>query len=322
MRSAIDTASGWIGGLADTELGNIGQEFIERFARSGCREKIDIRHTGLADYYSFSLKEGEPFPNNIIYGPTALDDVANLFSSKVHEATHALQKMQSAALHASPFNPDTRIIICPRDWVLLEARCEQDAYVKQVLFTSLLARQLPEVRSMSARDAISVETFENIRAASRSIEDAVVETARQALGKSLYWDNPDAEWRFRDHYQSFALDNYAAGMRVRESRGQQNFIFVRIEPEDVEAIGASCGPNSFGANGILPEFSGKPAMQEATAQKLANLNLKLGIENEDVLPTLGEALQKLGISRKDFIAASYGRTRTPVASPDAPAPGL
>lgn len=322
LLNAVCMTNEWIAGLEDTELGDIGRQFLDGVRQSGRTEKIDIRQTGIAHYSSFSLTGKDAFPNNIIYGPSAEEDIANLFSSKVHETTHALQKMHSAALHASPFNPNTQIIVCPRDWITLEERCEQDAYVKQGLFNSLLAKILPEVRRMSDRDALSVKTFEKIRLASANIAEALVEAARQALGKSFYWDNPDHEWRFRHHYQEFALKTYAAGMETRKNQGEKDFIFVRIEPEDIAAIGASCGPNTFGEKGLLPEFAENPQLPQKTADRLAEINMKLGIENEEALPTLGEVLQKLGISRKEFIAASYGRPFESCLQVPAPTPGI
>ena len=312
LLNAIRTTDEWIGSLQDPELGSVGSKFLDCVQKSGCLEEIDIRYRGIATYTSFSLSGPKAFTNKLTYGPAAEEDLANLFPSKVHEAAHALQKMKSAALHASPFNRNTHIIICPRDWITLEERCEQDSYIKQAWFSSLLAENLPEIRNMSAFDALPVEAFEKIRQSSANIAEAVVEAARQSLARSYYSDNLDSEYRFKHFYQDLALDNFDAGMKTRRDKGESNFIFVRLEPEDIAAIGASFGPNSFGESMLLPEFAAQPVMLEKTREKLQNLNQKLGISDENALPTLGEILQTLGMSREDFIAASYGRSSAPV----------
>lgn len=305
LDNAIKTAAEWIGNLTDPELGDIGRQFLELAEKSGCKQKIDIFFTScLADYCSFSYNP-RGFVNEITYGPGAEESLARLFSAKVHETTHALQKMNSAALHASPFNPETKIIICPRDWVSLEERCEQDSYTKQAYFNSLLAQFLPEVRDTTRGDALSVEDFEKIRAAAPNICEALIEAARQALAKSFYSDNPGSEYRFKNSIQDQALKNYEAGIKKRRDCGESGWKFVRLEPEDIAAIGASCGPNIFGQNGFLPEFLNKPVMLPKAQTKLAEIDKSCGITDADALPTLTEALKETGMTREQFIAQAY-----------------
>ena len=302
VAGAIKTAGEWIGSLKDPALGNIGRQFLDQVIRSGCKEKVDVSHTSsVAAYCSFSY-DPRGFLNQVTYGAAAEESLVRLFSSKVHETTHALQKMLSPALHASPFNPDTKIIICPRDWVMLEERCEQDAYTKQAYFSSLLAPLLPEIRETMQRAPLSIEDFEKIRAAAPTIDQALTEAARQALNKSFYKNDPDAEYRFKNKIQDQALKNYEAGIALRRENNETGLIFVRLEPEDIAAIGASCGPNVFGTKGVLPEFLANPVMLRDTQKKLAEINRSCGITDPDKLPTLSEALKKAGMTREQFIA--------------------
>ncbi|QQG36279.1 MAG: hypothetical protein HYS17_00350 [Micavibrio aeruginosavorus] len=311
LSNAIQTVDGWIAGITDADIGHIGSLFQQEVGLSGCRHEINIHHPNRAEYVSFSYRHSAGFANHIIYGPSAEEDLSKLFSSKVHEATHALQKMRSAALHASPFNPNTQIVICPGDWVILEERCEQDAYVKQALFNSLLAKHLPEVRRMTDNDPLSVKTFERIRLDAANIHDTVIEAARQALAKSFYWDNPKAEHRFQHHYHDYALKNYEAGMKLRSDNGESDLIFVRLEEEDILAIGDSCGPNSFGNGRLLPEFAAKPKLTKAAQDKLDKIRGDLKLGDEEKLPTLGDILSRLGLTRRQFIEASYTRPLLP-----------
>ncbi|MCM2343621.1 MAG: hypothetical protein NDJ24_03595 [Alphaproteobacteria bacterium] len=307
LNSAIQTVDGWIQGITDVEIGAVGHLFQHEVSLSGCRHEIDIHHPNRAEYVSFSYRHTTGFANHIIYGPSAEEDLSKLFSSKVHEATHALQKMRSAALHASPFNPNTQIVICPSDWIILEERCEEDAYVKQALFNTLLAKHLPEVRRLTDNDPLSVKTFERIRLDAPHVQEAVIQAARQALDKSFYWDNPKSDYRFRHHYHDFALKNYEAGMKLRTNNGESDLIFVRLEPEDITAIGASCGPNSFGDKDLLPEFAKPPTLTEKTQKKLDDIRSSIGIKDEETLPTLGTILGRLGLTRRQYIEASYSR---------------
>lgn len=311
LHNAIQTVDGWIESITDAELGAIGCQFQQDVALSGCRHEINIHHPNRAEYVSFSYRHSTGFANHIIYGPSAEEDLSKLFSSKVHEATHALQKMQSAALHASPFNPNTQIVICPSDWIVLEERCEQDAYVKQALFNSLLAKQLSEVRRMTDNDPLSVKTFERIRLDASNISNALTEAARQALEKSFYWDNPKAEYRFHHHYHDHALKNYEAGMKLRSDNGESDLIIVRLEDEDILAIGQSCGPNPFGDGQLLPEFTAKAKLMKSAQDKLDGILSTLKIKDESKLPALGEILSRLGLTRRQFIEASYARPLLP-----------
>ena len=308
LENALTTARDWIGKIEDPELKDIGRQFLDLAAQSGVKQKIDIFFSScLADYCSFSYKP-RGFVNEITYGPGAEESIAKLFSAMVHETTHALQKMKSAALHASPFNPDTKIIICPRDWVTLEERCEQDAYTKQAFFNSMLAVFLPDICESTKGDAVSAEEFDAIMEAAGNVQDALISAARQSLGKSFYWDNANAEYRFKHNIQDQALRNYQGGVIKRKSCNETGHIYVRLEPEDIAAIGASCGPNVFGRDGVvLPEFLEKPVLLKQTQEKLDDINKQCGITDADQLPTLTQALQQLGMTREQFIAQAYNK---------------
>lgn len=319
LDNAIRTVDSWIGGISDDDLGQVGEEFLDFLRKTGCQQRIDIYYNGAAHYVSFSYAHATGFANEMIYGPAAEEDLSKLFASKVHEATHAMQKMRSAALHASPFNPNTQIVICPRDWLLLDERCEQDAYVKQAFFNSLLAKELPEVRRMSDADALSVKTFERIRLEAPSIQEALIQSARVALSKSYYWDNPKSDYTFQRNYHDTAMKNYKAGIELRKSKGEHDLVYVRLEEEDIHAIGQSFGPNPFGENALLPEFAVAPALGNDAQKTHAEILKTTGIKDEDELPTLSEILQRLGLTRRKFIEASYNRPlniQTPYIGPN------
>lgn len=305
IRAGLDTAQSWIEAATDRVWGNIGALFAGEFKSTGCTQNIDVRYRGLAHYTSFSLsKDKGGFVNNITYGPLAVEDLAHLYSSMVHEATHAIQKSKCAALHASPFNPNTRIVICPKDWIMLQERCEQGAYTMQALFNSLLADSIPEIKALSAKDALSVTDFDAMRDPAPYFVEAMRNIAHKSLDKSFYSDNPDAEKRFRHYYHDVSLDGFTAGVETR-LKDKETIIFVRAEPEDIAAIGDITGFNLFGYGTPQAEFADHPALLKDTDEKLQKLNAKLGITDEATLPTLSEALAAAGLTRAEFLAASY-----------------
>jgi hypothetical protein len=160
---------------------------------------------------------------------------------------------------------------------------------------------------MTDNNAMSVKTFEKIRLESKSIEETLTQAALQALDKSFFWDNPQSEYKFKNHYHDFTLRNYANGIAMRRRNGEGDIIFVRLEPEDIYAIGQSCGPNPFGHKELLPAFLEKPVLADEAKEKRDEILKDAGIDDEDSLPTLGETLQRLGLTRKKFIEASYNR---------------
>jgi len=94
---------------------------------------------------------------------------------------------------------------------------------------------------------------------------------------------------------------------MRKAAGDTGLVYVRLEAEDIAAIGASCGPNIFGQNGVSPEFLKTPEMMTATQDKLNTLNKSCGITDESKLPTLTEALAQIGLTREQFIARAYAK---------------
>ena len=320
LAKAVDIVGKWITGLKDPELGDVGEAFTEHFAETECRQEIDPRETYLrAGYTSFRYKKGEEgFINRILYGMKAESDLDALFSARVHESTHAMQKKASVALHGSYANPRTRILICPEDWIMLQERCEQDAFTKQAWFCSLLADDLKEIVSSSSGEPISVPDFLALRKKYGNLPETLVGAARAYMDKRFYTDDGDYDdYKFANAVHDSVLSGYNFAMDVRRKRGE-SFTFVRLGPKDreaaVRAIGGSFGPNSFGEGRILPEFLEGPHLRQTpnklvdskSAQtRLDELNKKLGITDYNALPELSDVLAERGMTLESFIADSY-----------------
>lgn len=349
MDHNLKTVRGWIAGLSDTGHPALGQEFETRFARAGFKLETDPELECTAIYSSFSLKKDNAgFVDTISFGKYAAQNPYKLFNAYLHENIHGYQKHASAALLASPFNAqpvtvninygyggtyaeDVSIVICPEDWLILQEKCEQDAYAKQGWLNSLLAQTEPAAIDAGAKDALSARAFLDCRArAGGDLAGGLRLAAAQASSTKFFIDakgNPTGKYTFAHNWQDIALRAYRDAIDVRRDRGPTNFVFVRVSPEDVHAIGNSFGPNPFGPDPYDPALLERtPCLStlenksfgEPGAQRLARLNEQLGIRNYAALPTLREYLSAHGMTVAQFVSAA---TKRPVAQNTPPAPG-
>jgi hypothetical protein len=315
MQHNIHLVHRWLAGLQDPQFTDIGHHFQQRLALAGFKTEVDPELRSTAAYCSFSLRQSDPgFINTIAFGRYAAEKPEVLFNAVIHESIHGLQKQEAAALHASPFNDinDNRIIICPRDWVLLEERCEQDAYAKQSWFNTLLAQQVPESWDSAKNGALSAKDFQSSRdQCGGDLVAGLRLAAQKALHKSFWSDNDTSVYRFVHFIQNNALKNYRAAMNIRAERGQTGFIFVRLRPEHVYAVGQSFGPNVFGDTAQDPSLLlGTPMLKSAigtdygtsTEERFQSLQQDLGLTDDGYLPYLDEALAQQGMTLEQFVA--------------------
>ena len=320
LTEGVQKASQWIEHVGDPQLGPVGHEFSKRFHDTGCSEAGDLNHkNSVAIFTSHSLKVTPPYmPNSIVFGPKASENFLQLVISQIHERTHAIQKKNCAALHANFFNNDTKIVLCPRDSILLEERAEEQAYAIQGLFGMIAGRECADIFEVTKADLVSAEDFKKIVATEGNTHLALVKAAELALDKTQKEDDHGGE-TFRDHYHDLALKHFQDGMDIRKADKDKNFIYVRLEPEDIYALGACCGHNTFGAGGqVLPEFIRAPDLNEENANRLSVLNARCGIADEDKLPTLREALKKAGMTPESFIDVFYNPPTASAAAASSP----
>ncbi|MGZ9108930.1 MAG: hypothetical protein ACXW4B_08945 [Micavibrio sp.] len=273
-------------------LGNFGSRFLREFAALGCAESIDLQLSARASFQAHHTTKG--FINKIIYSTAVLDDVEALFSSRTHEGIHAIQFGRSAAAHATPFNVGTKIMLCPRDAVLLEELKERDAFAKQRLLDKMLTDD---------RYAASNVTF---------LENELQDYARTIL-RTLQWND---EMTFLDYYRGKAMGEYETRMASRH-KAEGDIVYVRLEPEDILGIGDSLGLHSFGTSPADAMTWQRP-LTAAQETRLDALNRTLGIADERVLPTLGQALAGQGLTRTSFLRQSLGKAQNSGPKPPPP----
>lgn len=346
MDNNLALVRGWISNLADTGYPKLGSDFHTRFAQAHFKVKLDKSLECIASYSSFRLNGDNPgFINSISFGKYAAQKPYKLFNAYLHEALHGLQKRACPALQASPFNPgiltlgagapdaeDVTIIICPEDWLILQEKCEQDAYAKQAWLNSLLAQKEPESFTASDTGALAARVFEQCRADANGDLAAGLRAAAALTSQTKFFvdekGNPGSSpYTFAHNWHDIALRDYRSALRARRDAGPTNIVFVRISPEDVHAIGDSFGPNPFGANPHDPALvSRTPSLTKAEnsksflesgTQALKTLNEECGIRDYNKLPTLRDYLARHNLTIEQFAAHA---TRQPVVTRPAPPP--
>lgn len=280
---------GTLNGLSGlyARLGIIGARFLQDFAATGCVESVDLQLSARASFQAHHRTQG--FINKIFYSVGVLPDEAALFSSRTHEAIHAIQFSRAAAAHATPFNAAAKIMLCPRDAVLLEELKERDAFSKQWLLD-----KMANDPGYAALDP-------------GALEQDLREHAACVL-QSLRWNDAMS---FLDYYRGKALDEYETVMAARHE-AEPDLVYVRLEPEDILSIGGSLRLQSFDAG-----WSSVPLTPEQET-RLAALNRVFGIDDEGNLPTLGQALRMRGTDRAAFLAASLEKGRNSAPKPPSP----
>lgn len=300
-----------VGALSDPEAPRFGMEFLAAMEAANCSVRVDSSLDNSAMYLSYSYgKTTRGFVNEVALNPSRVNSEDRFISSTAHEYFHGFEKRTSPALQRSPFNPESRAIIHPADWVLLEGLCERDAYTKQAFINSMLAKGNPELRAASKTDVVSVDDFERIRANSASLADALVTTALQSLSKPLKAFEPNGR-TFVNHYQDVALKNYSAGMAMRKKEGETDLVFLRVELDDLWQIGNyGVGPNSFGKNIKEPLIATRHALSADAQANLDRICKEHGIPPLEKCPTVRQYNESLA-----FMAAQTQTVQTPASAP-------
>ena len=308
MRGETGKLLSLIQNLADPELGPVGAQLSDRFRAAACRIDIDQNMKMLAVHTSFVYppsprKSG--FENMIYLGPGALKNRERHFAALVHEATHATQTAFSPILHASPFNAATTLILCPRDFVMACERAEQDAYMRQALFASLLRQAQPDINpDFTAFDPVPAPLYEALRKMSTPVE-ALRQAAIMMLARPGFSSLKGDEVTLAESYHELALTAYQKIIDARLAANPNGLRFVRMEACDILDIGRSYGPSLFGDNDqLLPAFAQTPQLSPHNQALLDKLNAKLGITDENNLPSFGAALKAQGTTREAFLADS------------------
>ena len=276
--------------------GKFGRDFRAAFEATNCLEaSINRKEIKVAAYYGHA--KGAGFLNAILYNPAHPRTLEEFLQIRVHEATHALQFDRIAALHAVFENPHSPFIISPESMAHLTWLIEADATFKQGIMQVLT--QAP-VR-------VSEKQFD--RVCQRIWQDMLIN------GYGLL--KPDAQV-LQDEYIAKTLHHYRVNIPVDQIK---NKIPVRLGPEDFAQIANHFGPSPIkDPNGdIIPEFTRKMYLTIENQIRLEFVNAAWGLECEEDLPTLSQALAAKGMTQDQFLAMGK-KFRSQVSAPQEPAP--
>lgn len=320
LGAQLKTVDGWIQDLHDPELGGVGRAFLRATEHILRSEDLDFQMKPSAGYHSFIYppKPGQDgFSNYVLYGVEALENAERLMGARTHEFVHALQYQSAAALHADPFNAATHIIVSPYDYLLRKERLEQDAYVTGAWLCSLAADAAPGIVAAMESSPLPVSRFQDIRAQSRSLQDAFQTAARDCRNLQGVWAKDAQKTVIADEWHARALEEYALMIQYRQDNlaEGEKLVIVRLEGHDILEIGASFGPRTFGADAQKKELVEIENFSPVHAQKLAEIEKKFNIAPRGDLPTLDEALAAAGSTRAAFVAASRAYKAPPAAAP-------
>lgn len=278
-----------ISALRLPEAPQFGHSFVKAMDTVQCKIEVDEKLVGPAIYVSYSYAAHEfGFVNKIGLNPDRVEDEDDFTFSTSHEFFHAFQKHVSPALKLSPFNPDTRTIVHPLDWIMLEAACERDAYTKQAMISALLAEDNPDHAVKSRNQIVTAHEFNHAFERADSLADAVVSVALKSLHKPVSRSQPHGR-TFVHNYQDVALKNFAAGMTMRENAGEKGFTFVRLELQDLWQVGNyGVGPNSFGEHVMEPLVGTRHPLLPDAQEKLQEMMEKHDIPHLHACPTLSD----------------------------------
>lgn len=243
--------------------------------------------------------------NKTLFGGWCFEDREKFQDSCNHERAHAIQDSISAIAHAIPYNGNTfaivnpiagisvgahrRLVLTPRDYVLLEELKERGAYAMQKI--------LSELRSTN----FDPET--QLGKGLRDYAAKVLET----------WDvtgsNPVIS--HLTHYRKKALNDYEFMMLNKEGLPHdRDVLYVTFEDADIVALGNLCGLTIFGdKKDDMARWRATPftAFEEGRITQLTNT-----LEADKSVP-FRRALQAIGLSPQEFLARS--RAPKPVTLP-------
>jgi hypothetical protein len=223
-----------------------------------------------------------------------------------------MQTANTPALHASPFNTNTPVIVCPRDWLILHQLAEQDAFTKESWLTSLMSKQDPAMAEASEKKPVSPRRFEEIRSRHTCLRDTFREVADICMSRYFNTYENGEDGTFADYYHRYTLGHYEMNINLRQSGelGPQIPKLARLEDEDIRAVGRSFGLNIF-ENVSMQQLRDSIRLSPENEEYLQCLNEKLGITDESALKTLRQCLAEENISPQRFLELSKNNNLLP-----------
>lgn len=277
------------------QLGSMGSEFRQAFQTAACSETIDtikpeLSRNTRAVMNAHHIYDG--FMNNVLVGEACLNDENPfaLFSSLNHERTHlAIQYRNVAATHATPWNSWARVMLCPRDAMIINVLMERQAFAVQRVFEDF-ARGINTGEIGPDNMPTPAELQASLQAYARNI------------GQQAKWDNDAAFVRhYRNQAQGFYSEKHADYLKSAD------ITYARLGIEDLRAINDFLGLNTFGNTDAELMALLDQSFEGYQLEIVNEQNADLGVPSYKKLPTMTKAMQNRGMNAGDFIRQGLGK---------------
>lgn len=317
--------------LDDPEWGPIGQALLNEAHASQVRERIkpgvyqsdydDTKEPYTPTFSSFGFDKDEYGFANVINSDPVNTTFTRLFRGKVHEMVHATAMAKSPVLHASPWNPATDAVLCPRDFVRVMLLTERDAYAKEPWLCHLARPFCPDIDVVCDTAPIKTRWFGDLREAGVKLSALLQKAAISSL-EIQHKSELGVIKTYNTHYIDWALKTYKQALDIRKEKKMPGLTCVRLDDEDILSVGNSYGPNIFkDENGQLIDFyRDMPEFTKEQQALLDELNERLRIDfNEDRLQhTLESYLKSTGRTKAEYLQASHDQGVVKIIEKPAP----
>lgn len=276
------------------QMGPQGLSFLAELQKANAREIYDPALTEARARYES--------PDLIRYGTLVFENRAAFFQARTHETEHAIQEMTCPAIHATPGNADSPLILAPRDFCLMMELMERAAASVDKFFqTKYLQLLHPDAIITVGEEAIT----ENPQKFLPQYAGVTLEgTPIKAAGISAL-----------HYYHEFAITLYEQTLRARLEAGNvQGMTFVTLGKDNIAQLGDRLGISLFDPDKYSVE---NMMLIPAHEKRLGSLDHWLRTGKRNNLYTLTEELAERGMTPEKFLQDNIARcVATPRPKPD------
>lgn len=279
----------WFPSFQDTcfGMGEFGLLVQKELKKSGCHFSfkfpnfVRISEKGAAGEY-YLRDDRYEFRNEISFGHLAFQNKHEFFLRAFHEVVHAIQYLKCATLYADFCNKKYNIVLCPEHKIVQTLMIERDAYTMESLFWYFL-------------DLSEKNKIEQINEVWRNKDFLVPKLIQE--GKDMF---AESEELISLAYIDKVLDLQEELAKRDDYSWRPNTTFIRLCEDDLWILG-----NSFNVNSLYScrdHVAFLPTnFNSSQLERLKDLNRLLGITDINELPTLGDSLEKSGLTKEVYL---------------------
>ncbi len=304
--------------LQDEDAGFHGAHVLTRLEKNGLTfSGTGENQKGFASYRPFDPTERQSYINLITCpvldtnGEERAD--ADFYGSAFHELIHADSWDRVPELHASPFNANAPVILCPEDFALMTVITERVAYANMGWLLSLAHKDAAEIGHVVT--PVNAMMFEFLRAREGDLGRALSLAADVSMRETLGSRCGGAKITMEEYYYDCALNDYKKQVEVLAKKNVMPLV-VRLEAHNFLSIAESFGPNIMTHGQSLTPI---PAVGQAHIRDIHDmLDRRHSVPSYQYLPTFDEGLARRGYTPAGFLEMSKTAGTTVMAEESVP----